>query len=576
VHLESKRDIAVSGIIKLPEALRQASVSLSADLPIDLHQPLPLHTKVKLLSNVINIDGEILYGESLKLKADAVIPPKTLLKGFDPDIKFSALSPMQITAEQAGEKLHATLHTQKLKLKAAYALESGQAKGDIDLAGTHLAVEGTVPKEIVVKLNSRSIQSLRKAVDSIYPVELPDLHGNITLETKINDLRSATVTLHSKEIMIGRDAKTGTKLSNLSLRAKADSSKVILERYTLETEGIKLFATKPSAIRFKGGSIVVDPLWVNDALKSTGSYDLTHKKGTLNAQASSLKISHTLADITTALGIKTRINGEKIAVEGKVHLKGGKIKYDLNQKHFAADSDIVILQKQRKKSNGFVEKNVQIHVTLDSSKPLRYKMKNIDISLMPDLIVKKRYGGTVKVNGKVTLSPGGYYLFEGKRFVLQKSSIYFKGKPTAPILNINIVYKHAGTTVHVKVSGTAAEPSLYFSSDPHMSREEILSFILFDTGSGGGENKAGDVTNLVAGTLVKSLFANMGLKLDHLVLTGAGFEVGKKISDRITIIYDQEEKSSVKIRVENSKNIETDISFGTNSRSADIFYKREF
>ncbi len=68
----------------------------------------------------------------------------------------------------------------------------------------------------------------------------------------------------------------------------------------------------------------------------------------------------------------------------------------------------------------------------------------------------------------------------------------------------------------------------------------------------------------------------MGLKLDHLVLSGSGFEVGKKISDKITVIYDQEKKSSVKVRVQNTKHIETDILFGTNSRSADIFYKREF
>ena len=99
---------------------------------------------------------------------------------------------------------------------------------------------------------------------------------------------------------------------------------------------------------------------------------------------------------------------------------------------------------------------------------------------------------------------------------------------------------------------------------------------MFDTGSGGRENKAADVSNLVAGSLVKSLFANMGLKLDHLVLTGAGFEVGKKLSDKITVIYDQKKESTVKLRIENTKHIETDISFGASSRSADIFYKREF
>ena len=575
LHVESKRDIIVSGIVKLPDALRQTRVKLSADLPVDFNRTFPLYAKVKLLSNVIDMEGDIVYGDTLKLRADATIPAKTLLKGFDKSIKFAALSPMKIALDMVGEDIDAKLASKSLKIETRYNLKSGATKGDINLAGTHLSVQGASQKKIALTLNSRSIKTLLKAVNSIYKVDMPDVSGNVSLKAEIKDLKSATLSVQSQEILVGRDKKTGTKISNLSLTAKGDASGVSLTHYRLETQGVKLYATKPSKVLLKGDRVEVSPFWINDMLKTTGTYNLKTKKGTLSSQASALKISHDLADIIASLGIKTRLNGDRTAVEGKVHLKGGVIKYDMNQKSFAADSDIIILQRQRKKNNSF-EKHMYINVAVDSSKPLVYKMKNINIKLTPNLTIKKRYGASLKVYGKVVLMQGGYYIFEGKKFVLQKSTIHFKGKPTAPILNINIVYKHAGTTIHVKVSGTAAEPSLHFSSDPHMSREQILSFIMFDTGSGGGENKAGDVTNLVAGTLVKSLFANMGLKLDHLVLTGAGFEVGKKISDKITIIYDQEKKSSIKVRIENTKNIETDISFGTNSRSADIFYKREF
>jgi translocation and assembly module TamB len=247
----------------------------------------------------------------------------------------------------------------------------------------------------------------------------------------------------------------------------------------------------------------------------------------------------------------------------------------MNKKSFATDSDIIVLQRQTKNNNSFT-RNYSLNIGVESKKPLVYKMKNIHIKLTPHLQIKKRYGSLLKVYGKVDLLPGGYYMFEGKKFVLQKSNIRFRGKPTAPILDINIRYRHSGTTVNVRVTGTAADPALHFSSDPYMNREQILSFIMFDTKNGSRSGKAEDVTNLMAGTLVKSLFANMGLKLDHLVLRGSGFEVGKKISDKITVIYEQEEKSSIKIRIQNTDNIETDISFGANSRSADIYYKKEF
>ena len=374
---------------------------------------------------------------------------------------------------------------------------------------------------------------------------------------------------------MGKDKKTATKLSNIMLVAKGDASGVSISKYALETAGVSLYANKPSKVELRGDKLLLSPLWINDMLKTTGEYNLKTKKGNIKSSASQLKINHELADILAALDIKTAVSGDRISLSGAVHLKGGDIKYDMNQKSFAADSDIIILQRQKKKNSNF-EKNFKIDMTIDSSKPLLYKKEGTRVQITPELSIKKAYGSSLRVNGKIVLHKGGYYRFENKKFTLKRSFIHFKGKPNAPILDIAIVYKHISKTITIRVTGTPSEPSLNFSSNPHMSREQILSFILFDTDSGAGQNQTGDVSNLVAGTLAKSLLADIGLKVDHLVLSGAGFQVGKKISDKITIIYDQEKASSIKIRIENTKNIETDISFGSDSRSADIFYKKEF
>ena len=574
MHLESKETLDIETLVKLPKALKGTKVKLLIDMPFDVNQTFPLHAKAKLLSNVLNMDANVSYDKAISLKASATVPSKSLLRDLDPNIQFEALSPLQINATLKGDALQAKLHAKKLKVVAEYNLKSGATRGDIDLAGTHLKISGASTKALAIKVESSAIQALLKAVNSLYKVDLPEVSGGVALQAEVKDLKSLSLTLQSKEIKIGK-GKEVTKLSNLSLKAKGDEKGVLLERYAVETQGVKLYAQKPSKVLLKGDSLLLSPLWLNDMLKVTGEYNLKQKKGKIRTEATALKIDHEMAETIAALGLDTKIHGDKISVNGKVHLKGGNIKYDLNTKSFAADSDIVILQHQRKKNNYF-EKNIATEVTLDSSKPLRYKKGDIDIALLPDLSIKKRYGKSLRVYGKIALLPGGSYRFQGKKFVLKKSSIIFKGKPTAPILNINILYRHTGTTIYVKVSGTASDPALDFSSDPHMSREEILSFIMFDTGSGGRDNKAADVSNLVAGSLVKSLFASMGLKLDHLVLTGAGFEVGKKLSDKITVIYDQSKESSVKVRIQNTKNIETDISFGANSRSADIFYKKEF
>lgn len=573
-HLETKEALVIGALFKLPKALKNARAKLLIDMPIDTDNIFPLHAKAKLLSNMFHMDANVSYGKILSLEATAAVPPESLLKKLDENIQFSALSPMQIRATLTGDDLQAQIRAKNLKLMADYNLKSGASRGDINLAGTHVKISSASTEKLTFKMGSNAIQTLRKAVSSLYKIDLPEVEGVVALQGEIRDLSSLTLTLQSKQIKLGK-GKEATLLSNLFLKAKGDAKGVVLEHYALETQGFKLYATKPSKVLLEGEEIRLSSFWLNDRLKAGGSYSLKQKKGKITAQATALEISHEMADLIAALGIDTQINGEKISVSGKVHLKGGNIKYDLNSKSFAADSDIIILQRQRKKNNTF-QKNIAITLTVDSSKPLLYQKDAIDISLLPDLTIKKRYGDAIRVHGKISLLPGGSYRFEGKKFVLQKSSIVFRGKPTAPILNLNIIYRHGGTTIRVKVSGTASEPSLHFSSDPHMSREEILSFIMFDTESGGRENKAGDVTNLVAGSLVKSLFANMGLKLDHLVLTGAGFEVGKKLSDRITVIYDKQKESTVKLRIQNTKHIETDISFGASSRSVDIFYKKEF
>lgn len=573
--LQTKEHIDIGKFVKMPEQLNGAKAKVSVDMPIDFNNTMPLKPKVRIKSNIVDLDAHIEYGDSLSIKAKAIFPKDTLLGGFDKNIKFSSLNPMDISVTQNADKIKARIDTKQIKILADYNQKSEAIKANINLAGTNISITSKSLEDISITQKSKSIKTLLKAINSIYTIEMPDVMGDISLVANITQLKSASVTLKSKSILIGKDKKTATKLSNIMLVAKGDADGVSISKYALETAGVSLYANKPSKVELKGDKVLLSPLWINDMLKTTGEYNLKTKKGNINSSASQLKINHELADILAALEIKTAIHGDRISLSGAVHLKGGDIKYDMNQKSFAADSDIIILQRQNKKNSNF-ENNFKINMTIDSSKPLLYKKEGIRVQITPELSIKKAYGSSLRVNGKIVLHKGGYYRFENKKFILKRSFIHFKGKPNAPILDIAIEYKHISKTITIRVTGTPSEPSLNFSSNPHMSREQILSYILFDTDSGAGQNQTGDVSNLVAGTLAKSLLADIGLKVDHLVLSGAGFQVGKKISDKITIIYDQEKASSIKIRIENTKNIETDISFGSDSRSADIFYKKEF
>jgi translocation and assembly module TamB len=110
-----------------------------------------------------------------------------------------------------------------------------------------------------------------------------------------------------------------------------------------------------------------------------------------------------------------------------------------------------------------------------------------------------------------------------------------------------------------------------------LSKEQILSLILFDTEAAAGTNSGDEMMKMMGGAMAKSALNNLGIKLDHLVLgEGNSIEVGKKLSDKVTIIYVNDTVSKVKLKYEHSKHMESVIEVSEESQSYDIIYKRDF
>ena len=89
------------------------------------------------------------------------------------------------------------------------------------------------------------------------------------------------------------------------------------------------------------------PFWINDQLKVESSFDPKTKKGKIEAKAEMMHIAHEIIDVDTNIDIQAELDGNKTAINGKVILLGGDIHYDMNQKTFASDSDIIIVQDMK-------------------------------------------------------------------------------------------------------------------------------------------------------------------------------------------------------------------------------------
>ncbi len=231
---------------------------------------------------------------------------------------------------------------------------------------------------------------------------------------------------------------------------------------------------------------------------------------------------------------------------------------------------------KEKEASPFMD-NLSVSVQIETKKPLIYKKGAVNIKAKVDLSVYKAEHSELMVLGSVEILEGGSYTFEGKKFVLDKSYVYFTGNPNKPILEASVKYKSLNHLITITVTGTADVPNINFSSKPSLSKEQILSVILFDSESGAETNSGEDMMKMMGGAMAKSALSDFGVQLDHLVLgEGDSIEVGKKLTDDITIIYVKDEVAGVKLKYEHNKRTESVIEMNEESQSYDIIYKRDF
>jgi translocation and assembly module TamB len=578
LHLETTRPIILSNMITLPEPLKEAKLNAIVDAPVDFNHTMPLQAKVKIDSNVANIDADVRYDKTLKLTAKTTIPKASLLRSFNKEVKWDTLTPLDIAVDMGDQNVQLKLTSKEVNADATYFLESSKVQGKATLGGLVINANGIAKKKVKIDTKITSMKALKKSIATLYTLEeLPPLEGSAEISATISELQSVELSLTSPKITYKADRKTEHLIHDIKLRASLDQSKIRLDSYTVTYDKQKIFSTKPSTIEMDGSMIKINPLWLNDALSVTGTYDLKTAQGKIVTKAEQFPIRHEYADIDTMIDIETLLDGNTTSVNGKVTLLGGKIKYDVSQKSFASDSDIIIVQEmQKKKASPFMD-NLSANIQIKTKEPLVLKQGAINIKLKPDLGINKVQHGPLLVLGSIELAKGGSYTFEGKKFILAKSFIHFTGNPNKPLLEIKVTYKSVKHLITITVSGTPDAPNINFSSSPKLTKEQILSVILFDSEAGGDTHSGDEMMKMMGGAMAKSALADMGIKLDHLVLgEGNSVEVGKKLTNKITIIYVNDIVSSVKLKYEHSPRTESVIEVSEESQSYDIIYKRDF
>ena len=576
-HLETKHTIEVGKIVSLPAEINATKINAVIDVPLNFAKLMPIKGKAKITSNVANVDADIVYDKEATLKAVTKIPEDSLLKNFDKNIHWKAVSPMTTIVKLGKKDITASLKSSKIAATVDMKPDSGVVDGKLRLAGLMTTVKGNTGGDIVVKSDIGSFSALLGTVKEFYTLkDLPKIDGKLNLSLKLDKKRDIALKVTSPQIIYHVDRKTDQTVDDVSIVLSKKGPQIELSSYQLTYSKMKFFATKPSVVDFKEGTVTIAQLWVNDQLKVTGKLDTKTMQGEILADAPTFHLAHEMIDLDSRINIKTKFNGPATDVNGKITLLGGDVHYDLGAKSFPSDSDIVIVQDMKTEEPSPFMDNLTINMIINSEKPLVYKQGDIDMKANVDMKILKAVNSDPMMLGQIKLVKGGTYDFQRKRFVVEKGNIYLTGNPNKPLLDIEVDYQAENYLITITVSGTPAAPVINFSSKPSLTREQILSVILFDSEEGAGSNSSEDMMKMMGGAMAKSALANAGVKIDYLAIGADGsMAIGKKLTDKITVIYENDEVSSVKLKYRASRRTDVVLEANEISQSYDIVYKRD-
>ncbi len=189
-----------------------------------------------------------------------------------------------------------------------------------------------------------------------------------------------------------------------------------------------------------------------------------------------------------------------------------------------------------------------IDLTLDLGDNFRFKGQGADVKLVGNVHLESNQGSPLRTTGVVRVE-SGTYKFYGQLLKVDRGLITFQGPMDDPALNMLATRSVSSTEVGVELTGTLADSKARLISTPEMPDEEKLSWLLFGRSSStlstsDGSAIAGAAAILLGSDQGRKVTEKLGIDSFNLGasdsgLTGTVVGVGKRLSDRFTVAYEQ-------------------------------------
>ncbi|UVM59530.1 translocation/assembly module TamB domain-containing protein [Pseudomonas sp. B21-010] len=290
------------------------------------------------------------------------------------------------------------------------------------------------------------------------------------------------------------------------------------------------------------------------------------------------------AVLDVAPDLNITMQGERLSIAGKVLVPKGEITIrELPPSTVKVSDDTVIVG----------------HQTEEGKAPLAMAM-DIDVIVGQDKLAFSGFGLTANVQGQVHIGDNmdtrgelwlndGRYRAYGQRLTVRRARLLFAGPIDQPYLDIEAIRQTDDVIAGIRLSGSAEQPTTQIFSEPAMSQEQALSYLVL----GRPLSTTGEDNNMLAQAalglglmgssgVTTSLANNLGIEDFQLDTQGSGnatsVVASGNLSEKLSLRYGVgvfEPANTIALRYKLSKKVYLEAASGVAS-SLDIFYKRDF
>ena len=197
-----------------------------------------------------------------------------------------------------------------------------------------------------------------------------------------------------------------------------------------------------------------------------------------------------IVNLKVSPDLMLRVEPQKANLSGRIEVPEGAITLkELPEQAVTVSDDVVIVNNQPEKGAGPQplpkQWSVQAGVEVELGDKVTLKGYGVRGRLAGSIKVRQVVAGVPEAFGEIRIEDGRYEAY-GEKLTIRAGRLIFAGPLTEPDLYVEAVRTVKTVTAGLRIQGSPENPDVSLFSDPAMSQQEILSYLILGHGPGEG------------------------------------------------------------------------------------------